>query len=251
MNSFLASSFSTFYKFRERKFGYDIKYKYIPKEYLQAPLIMFLDLIWLPRGFTGRNKCFIPNGNSCSDHFNASSKYYQSWIGTYSLKSLRDKKFNDEGDTIRYFSEAAIKDQEAWLITYGCTHYQTRLILKSLEFVQRKEVNGFEQIIYKGEMFSGLDNSRHNFKLHFPSHRFSLAAAAFYNNLLMNLSLLTPSKNLCVSKDRIRLFGYFSVIKVSKRKYLVTYCCGAKSNEEEVKKELRKVIQNIEISKVM
>lgn len=212
---------------------------------------MFLDFIWLPRGFIGMNKCLIPDGVTCSERFDKESKYFQSWIGAYFLNDLRGKHFDDEATMVRYFSKAAVKDQEAWLITYGCIHYQTRLILKSLKFVQKKKINGFEQIIYRGEMFSGLDDSKHNLRLKFPSHRFSTSVASLYNKFQFKPSLLVPTKESFINKDRVRLFGYFSIIKVSKRKCLLTYCCGTVDHEAEIQNELKKVIENVEVIKLL
>jgi len=250
MFQIFVSIFIWFYRIREKLFGLDVKYSYFPPEISTIPMPMIMDLFWLKRGFLGRNKCFIPIGNLHSERFNHESKYFQTWIGTYFLVKIFPQRYSSIDNKVLKLSQAAVADQESWLKIYGCFHPKTRVILNSIKLIKVRKIDEFNQIIFRGEMYTGLDDSVKNKKASSFFINLSGKVISKYSNKNVNVEFLKPDEIPTPGKDRIRIFGYFSIIEVSKWKYILTYVCGAKENEKEISKSLYKVIDSIKVEKV-
>jgi hypothetical protein len=249
MMQVFVSIFIWFYRIREKLFGIDVKYKYFPPGISTTPMPMIMDLFWLKRGFLGRNKCFIPKGNLHSERFNHESKYFQTWIGTYFLFKIFPQKHSNTYDKVLKLSQAAVANQESWLKIYGCLHPKTRVILNSVKLIKIRKVDKYNQVIFRGEMDTGLDNSVKNKKASSFFINLSAKVISKYSNENVNVEFLKPNKIFASENDRTRLFGYFSIIEVSNWKYILTYVCGAKENEKEISKDLYKVIDSIKLER--
>ena len=238
------------YRLRERLFGYDIVYRYLPKEIDKHFLPVHMDLFWIRRGFLGRNKCLVPKGDPYSARFDENSPWFQTWVGTYFLRSLKKIKHQSQLKEAMALGSAAIEDQNFWLISYGVPHPNSMIVKQSIKKLSERTLNGFNQKIYYGEIKSGVDDSRSN-KYDFTSiHIGSTKIASIYNGSKVNPKLLQKDKHPSMV-DKVDLFGYFSVIELNPQKFLLTYVCGTKENKEKIDAELIKIINNIGISTPM
>lgn len=250
--SFLLAPFFWFYvlifRFREKRFGRKVNYNYLPEEFVPFALPLHMDLLWCRRGFLGLNKCFVPKGTPYSARFDDASPWFQSWIGHYSLDSIVSIPQQSELEQVQFLSQAAIADQNYWLFSYGMKNPKSQLDKESLRKVSERLLdNGLNQKVYYGEIHSGIDDSRYNkFDFRF-THLASTKIASLYNHTKVEPKLLdkdlTPSKH-----KRVNLFGYFSVIEINPKKYLLNYVCGSLENKEKIDPELQKIILNIAIT---
>ena len=237
------------YRLREKLFGYEIEYQYLPKDIDRDFIPIFMDPVWMRHGFLGRNKCLVPKGHPYSERFNELNPWFQSWVGTYYLGSFVNPKYNSEIKKVRFLSNAAIEDQNYWLISYGVPHPNSHLIKDSIKKVGERKLGEFIQKIYYGEIESSVDDSKYNnFDMTF-AHISSVQIASIYNKRHIKPQLLLKD-NHPSEANKVRLFGYFSVVEITKRKYLLTYVCGTKENSEKINQELLKVIKNISIRKL-
>lgn len=244
MISLLLSIYVYFYKLREKLFGYDLQYGYFPTEILDIPSIVMMDFVWITRGFLGRNKYYVPKGNPQSKRFDPTSKYYQSWVGIYALRSLRRKSFLNDNEMVQYLSQAAISDQESYLKLYGSKDRYARLLTRSLKPVKTKQLGRYKQIIFKGEIVTGLEGRR-------PCpdivYRLGPLAAQKYSNREVDSRLMLSKPSSVIENKRAHLFGYFAVTEISPTRFLIAYVCGTLENEELIDKELFRMIDSIKI----
>lgn len=207
-----------------------------------------MDLFWIKHGFIGRNICFIPNGESISDRFNEASPYYESWIGSYFIYDLKRREFATKEDAAIFFSNAALADQDAWLRTYGIENPQTKFLTSSLLHVKSKHIGEFEQDIFYGEITTANDD--------FVDHRSSFISKNFPKKYIRmateEYNQTEIPKNFFASdysnrQSKVKLFGFYSIVRMSKRKYIVTYACTGIEHKAETYGELLKVVEDIQI----
>ena len=236
------------YRIRERLFRLDIRYKYIPESIERFYLPVHMDLFWIRRGFLGRNKCLVPKGSPYSQRFELGSPWYQTWIGSYYLRSFMRIQWETELELVKVLGRAAIEDQNYLLKIYGTTHPESKIIYDSLKKVSQRVVNNYQQIIYYGEMITGVDDSisSSNRSIHRTIHQVSMRVSSIYNRRNFN-SLLLEKDRTPSAMGIIRLFGYFSIIQINPRKFILTYVCGAVDNKAKINHELLRTINNIEV----
>jgi hypothetical protein len=205
-----------------------------------------MDLIWIKRGFFGRNKCLVPKGNPYSARFDSNDKYFQSWVGTYFLTSLFNRKFNNKLERVYFLSNAAIEDQNMWLRSYGYRNPKSFIIKDSIKLISEQEINGFKQEIYYGEMQSGIDDSIYNkfdIKLF---HLISVLSGEIYSGVKMNIDFLSKDDTPTNSRET-KLFGYYSLIEIKPYQYMISYVCGSVEYKNAINKELLGIINNLEV----
>ncbi len=248
---FLLTPFFYFYVFiysiREKLFGYDAIFNYLPAEILKIYMPVHMDIFWLKRGFFGRNKCMVPKGHPYSARFDSTSPYFQTWIGNYYLTRFTKEKFKSELDKVMYLGGASIEDQNVWLLSYGIMHPDSKIINKSIVKVSERKLGNFTQKVYYGEMESFIDDSKSNnydFKI---VHLSSSRIAAIYNGKEVNPRFLQKDRKPTLNEKAI-LFGYFSVIQISKGKYILSYACGTKENKDKISGELLSIMNNISVA---
>jgi hypothetical protein len=247
MSSILSQLFVDLFKLREKHFGADVKYGYLPKEIDTVFLPMHMDFFWARKGFFGKNKCLVPKGNPYSARFDDGNKFFQTWIGTYSITNLGNKKFSTSLQMLNFFQQAAILDQNMWLKVYGVKNPKTFVISDSIKFIKEKKLGKNTQSIFYGEMRTNLDDYITNGKGVKFIHYLSTAIASVYNNKKVSKNLLEPDNDPTKGNGNIQLFGYYSIVPISKRKYLITYVCGSLKNKGIIDKELFKIIDKLEI----
>lgn len=244
MISLLLSIYVYFYKFREKLFGYDLRYGYFPTEILDIPFVLIMDFIWITRGFLGQSKYYVPKGSPQSKRFDSTSKYYQSWVGVYALRSLRKKSFSNDNEMIQYLSQAAVSDQESHLKFYGSKDVYARLLTESLKPVKTKQLGEYKQITFRGEIITGLEGKRPHRDIVYQLGSF---IARKYSNKKVDSRTMLSEPSSVVENKRAHLFGYFAVTKISSTKFLIGYVCGTLENEELIDKELFRMIDSTEI----
>jgi len=246
MISLLLSIYVYFYKLREKLFGYDLQYGYFPTEILDIPFIVMMDFAWITRGFLGRNKYYVPKGDPQSKRFDPTSKYYQSWVGIYALRSLRKRSFSYDEEMIQYLSQAAVSDQKSYLKLYGSKDIYVRPLIKSLEPVKTKQLGKYKQIIYRGEIITGLEGKRPH-----PNVVYQLGSfiAQKYSNRKVDSRIMLSKSSPVTENKRAHLFGYFAATEISPTKFLMAYVCGTLENEELIDKELFRMVDSIKIIK--
>ncbi|HLD03744.1 MAG TPA: hypothetical protein VJC17_03150 [Candidatus Dojkabacteria bacterium] len=235
------------FKIRERLFGYKADFGYLPSKILPVSLPVHMDMFWLKRGFYGRNLCMVPRGHPFSERFKQESPFYQSWVGTYYLNSVRNNLNINTREFTLSLAKAAVADQDAWLKIYGVAGVKTRVVKSSVKFLEKDVVSGFNREIYYGEMVSGTDDfqSSADFQV---IHLFSALTGKIYSRKNINLKLLYKDEKPSLS-PLVKLFGYISVIRINNNKFILSYVCGAQENKSQINDKLFKTIRSIKIQK--
>lgn len=234
------------YRLRELLFSFDVLYRYLPEEFDRNYIIVHMDLFWIKRGYIGRNKCLIPKGHPNSNRFNEDSMWYESWIGTYTLRSIFKDNSSTELEKVCKLGMAAIEDQNYWMITYGVLHPNSYIDETTVVKVGERKLGGFTQHIFYGEIVTDNDDSKYN-KVDFPLiHLAASKVVSIYNRSKVDKSFLLKD-GIFSDRKSLNLFGYFSYIELNKHKYLLSYACGTKSNKEKVENELLKVMNSIDV----
>ncbi len=245
ITAYLSHKFAESFQRREKAFGFDVNYSYLPAEIDPKFLIMHMDPFWLKYGFVGRNKCLMPKGNPSSLRFDHRNKYFQTWVGSYFVTTLIPFWFDSPLEVVKFFTRSFEPDQENWLKLYGAVHPQTKLIPETITEITTRKIGNFTQFIYRGELWSGLDDNVSNKPVSEDFLKIATETLTIYNNQPVTTEWLSPDNFPTPGHDRIRLFGYFSIIKVKPRRYILTYVCGAKDYEQQISAELLRIITNV------
>jgi hypothetical protein len=82
-------------KSKEKRLGYQLEFKNIPRNWLQAKVVYEMDSVWKNEGLHAIGTNYFTIGcieNGLSSRFNPDSVYYQSWLGGYLVKFSEKRK---------------------------------------------------------------------------------------------------------------------------------------------------------------
>lgn len=247
ITDYFSKKYAHFYKFRERRFGYNLRFNNFPKGFSKQPFIIIMDPMWILSGMYGLNRFYIPDGEKYSARYDETSSLFQSWLGTYFVNMVSKKNLPEETNLAYDFAKAALLDQKFWLLSHGSRNTKVKLLDESIEEVEVVENDGFTQFIFEGLIESGIDDEKQRRKVFDFLYEPNAKIAAEYSDKQAISTLLMNDPQSSVSFE-IKLKGYYGVIPVSAKKFIINYFCVPEQNFEEYKNEMMNCLKSFEIS---
>jgi hypothetical protein len=247
-------------KAKEKRLGYQLKFKNLPNEWVQGKVTYEMDSIWKSEGLDAIGTNYFTLGaieNGISSRFNENSPLYQSWLGGYLVKFNTERK--DWG--IEDHFGLAIADQKNWLKTYGDNNPHVKVDYDSVKELSKIKISGYKGTLYRGNIVSDTDVGKGGISLYYLFHIIGLTTYFKKSNPMLNLStnnfLPKWTNNLSLeSYQQITLKGYIAIVTITDFVKAVLYVNAAMfkdktgnttDNFSKLDRELLDQIQNIEI----
>ncbi len=238
------------------RLGIKVKVNKIGSGWMQGVVLHTMDLFWRPIGIKGVNCWTIGNvdKNGKSTRYDEKSKYFQSWFGTYIIKSsnqfgIKEGKGRSKEIKILDYNKLSMVDQNNWLNMCMNPKAPTTLDYKSVKFIKNfKIASGHTCHLFSGEYKTTSDNSNKTKSL--SMELYSILNYKQFNgkkDFFKPKAFLPKYDNKTPFKP-IQLKGYFGIIPFfDKHRHVVFYGCGTKKNFEKLKNEILSMIKSSEI----
>lgn len=241
----------------ERKIGYRLMFRYVPKNYIHGWVRWNMKGLWQRAGLdleAGSTVWTIGNIiNGSSSRFLKGSPEYQSWLGGYVVKAGPNTPKN-----LRDGAQFAMADQKSWLRSYGDPDP-----ISTVEGWQSNKIdtifsNGYQGSLYEFGCTTHSDVGAGYNRLWLRLE--SIAIAALFNlenpDLKIKSSAVRPA-SAGLNYETLDLFGYLAVFELAENIKVVLYANGVINQDDEklntftiLKDELLKAIKSCEIVKL-
>ncbi|RLJ00065.1 MAG: hypothetical protein DRP06_02530 [Candidatus Aenigmatarchaeota archaeon] len=235
------------------RLGIKVKINKIGPGWMQGVVLHTMDLFWHPIGIQGVNCWTIGNvdKNGKSTRYDEESNYFQSWFGSYIIKSNNQfgiKKGTKEIKILDY-NKLSMVDQNNWLNMCLNPNSPTTLDYKTVKFIKKiKIASGHTCHLFSGEYVTTSDNSNKT-----KSLSMEIYSILNYKQFGGKKDFFKPEAFLPKYDDKtpfkpIRLKGYFGIVPFfDKQRHVVFYGCGIKKNFNKIKNEIISMIKSSEI----
>jgi hypothetical protein len=219
----LAALYSSSVHRLERKIGYELKFSYIPKSWINGWMIFDMTKSWAEHNIkaTGVNYFTVGNlVNGLSSRFIRTEKQYQSWLGAYLVKFEEDKEF-----TIQDHFNLAIADQMNWLRDFGDKNPFIKMQEQNVGKVESLTIGSYQGKLYEflgGPSHSDVGEKSTNFHNCFEMHVMAEVINKSNPNLELEGSYFLP-KDLSANYETLTLKGYIAIIELEKNVKFVLY----------------------------
>ena len=259
--SFLARIYYAWVKGREKQIGYALKINAPASHWIPGTMIFDMTPVWKRFALRARGVNYFTIGavkNGLSSRYDASSPYYQSWLGGYIIQFPDAREW-----TLDDHFALGVADQRNWLQMYGVKNPIVEVEHGSTKFRGRISVSGHQGKLYEGNIWSNTDvGDTKPFFL--PAMIVGMAKMYKIDNPKLNLSAAnfipqwTDSHSLNPFQ-KILLKGYFAIIPLTPHTTAMLYANVCEFTDkfgkphdtfETLSNELRTLLEKMEIVKL-
>lgn len=250
-----------FSKRRERQMGYKLVLHGLSPHWINATMIFDMAPVWKRFGLSAIGVNYFTIGavkNGISSRYDATSPYYQSWLGGYIVQFPTPREW-----TLNDHFELGVADQKNWLKLYSVRDPFVEVQKSSVKNRGNIMVSGRKGKLYEGNIWSNTDvGNTKPFAL--PYMTAGMANLFHFDNskAKINGSELTPrwkEDEPLAPFAKILLKGYIALIPLDSTTTVMLYANGCAFTDKRGKKvdtfetiatELQKLMKKTEIQSI-
>lgn len=251
-------------KKREKELGFTIVFHDLSPHWINALMIFDMSDVWKRFGLNAVGVNYFTIGavkKGLSTRFDATSPYYQAWLGGYIVRFAKPHAW-----TLEDHFQLGVADQKNWLKLYGDPKPFVEVDLASPKNRGNLTISGYKGTLYEGNIWSDTDVG--NGKSYLPLPLLMSGGAHHFNENNPNLNVTYRNfvpiwkgdSEPLASYQKILLKGYIALVPLNANTTVMLYANSCEFTDRQrkkhdyfktIKNELRTLLTKVEIRTIV